>query len=269
MPPQFVRPFVKGNKNDYLDAEAIAEAVGRKNMRFVPLKSDSQLDMQALHRARQGWVRRRTSLVNQIRAFLLERGLPIRTGLEHLRERMPDLLANADGQLSAVLVGILQELWTEWLHLEQHIADAEAQLRALTKSHEACQLLQTIPGIGLITASALVCAVGNGQTFRRGRDLAAWLGLVPRQHSTGGINKLLRISRRGNSYLRQLLVHGARSIYANLKRDDHAIGRWLDSLAQRKKPSVAIVAMANKLARIAWAVLTTNQPYRPQPAANP
>lgn len=269
IPPQFVRPFVKGNKNDYLDAEAIAEAVGRKNMRFAPLKSDDQLDIQALHRARQSWVRRRTALANQIRAFLLERGLTIRTGLTYLRDRMPDLIANADGQISALLATLLQEHWQEWLHLEEHIEKADAQIRALAREHEACQQLQTIPGIGLLTASALVAAVGRAQDFRRGRDLAAWIGLVPRQHSTGGHNKLLGISKRGNSYLRQLLVHGARSVYVNLKRSDHAMGRWLDTLTPRKKPSVAIVALANKLARIAWAVLTTNQPYRPMLTPEP
>ena len=263
IPPQFVRPFVKGNKNDYLDAEAIAEAVQRKNMRFAPLKSSDQLDVQAIHRARQAWIRRRTALANQIRAFLLERGVTIRTGLAYLRDRMPDLIANAAGQLSAIMVALLQEHWQEWQHLEEHIEKADAQLRALAGEHEACQRLQTIPGIGLLTASALVAAVGCGQDFRRGRDLSAWIGLVPRQHSTGGHNKLLGISKRGNAYIRQLLVHGARSVYASLKRPEHAMGRWLDSLTLRKKPSVAIVALANKLARIAWAVLTTNQPYRP------
>jgi transposase len=262
IPPQYVRPYVKTNKNDFVDAEAIAEAVQRPTMRFVQVKTDAQLDLQALHRARERWIGRRTSLINQIRGFLLERGVTVRTGPSYLLEKMPRLLANEDGSLSATLLSILGELWHEWLQLDERIARANDQIQVVADEDDACRRLQTIPGIGMVTATALVAAVGNACTFRKGRDLAAWLGLVPRQYSTGGRPKLLGISKRGNSYLRQLFVHGARAVFARLKREQHHMGKWLEQLGHRKKPSVVIVAMANKLARIAWAVLTSGHAYR-------
>jgi transposase len=262
IPPQYVRPYVKTNKNDFVDAEAIAEAVQRPTMRFVPVKTDAQLDLQALHRARQRWIGRRTSLINQIRAFLLERGVAVRTGPSYLRHRMLGILANQDDSLSATLLSILRELWQEWMQIDERVARTDEQIQALASENDACRRLQTIPGIGIVTATALVAAVGNGSAFRKGRDLAAWLGLVPRQYSTGGRPKLLGISKRGNSYLRQLFVHGARAVFARLKREQHHMGKWLEQLGSRKKPSIVIVAMANKLARIAWAVLAGGQAYR-------
>jgi transposase len=257
-----VRPYGKTNKNDFVDAGAIAEAVQRSTMRFVPVKTDEQLDLQALHRARQRWIGRRTCLINQIRGFLLERGVTVRTGPSYLRGTMVEILANPGGALSASLLSILGELWEEWTQIDERVAKMDEQMQALAREDEACRRLQTIPGIGIVTATALVAAVGNGSAFHKGRDLAAWLGLVPRQYSTGGRSKLLGISKRGNSYLRQLFVHGARAVFARLKREKHQIGSWLDQRGARKKPSVVIVAMANKLARIAWAVLAGNQDYR-------
>jgi transposase len=262
LPPQYVRPYVKTNKNDFVDAEAIAEAVQRPSMRFVPIKTEAQLDLQALHRTRQRWMGRRTALINQIRSFLLERGIAVRVGPAWLRKQMPTLLANENGTLSACLLNLLAELWDEWLQLEQRIERANQSLRATAEQDPACQRLLSIPGIGLLTATALVAAIGNGSTFRKGRDLAAWLGLVPRQHSTGGKTKLLGISKRGNAYLRQLFVHGARAVFFHLQREPHRMGHWLNQLSGRKRTSTVIVAMANKLARIAWAVLVRGEPYR-------
>jgi transposase len=262
MPAQYVRPFVKSNKNDYIDAEAIAEAVQRPTMRFVPVKTNDQLDLQALHRTRERWVARRTAVANQMRSFLLERGLAVRQGLEYFRANLPTLLNDAESKLSECMRTILLELWHEWEELEERITRANEAMARIAAESEACQRLQSVPGIGIITATALVAAIGNGATFRKGRDLAAWLGLVPKQFSTGGKPRLLGISKRGNSYLRQLFVHGARAVFSRSKRNRHRFGAWLNGLELRKKRSTSIVALANKLARIAWAVLTKEQTYR-------
>lgn len=261
MPAQYVKPFVKTNKNDFNDAVAIAEAVQRPTMRFVPVKTNDQLDLQALHRVRTRWVRRRTSLINQIRGLMLERGITVRKGSEHLRKHLPDILENADANLTSRMRLLIATLKEELEQLESQILTADEEINRWSQTNEACRRLQTIPGIGPITATALVAAIGNGNDFRRGRDLAAWLGLVPRQYSTGGKQKLLGISKRGDPYLRQLFVHGARGAYHWLKRDQLALGRWVEQLENRSQRSTSIVALANKLVRIAWAVLTTGQPY--------
>ena len=218
MPPQYVRPFVKAQKNDYLDAEAIAEAVQRPTMRFVPLKTVDQLDLQALHRVRDRLVARRTGVINQLRAFLLERGLTPRTG---------------------------------------------RQVTVIARHDAACQRLVEIPGFGALSATALVAAIGKGTTFRKGRDLAAWLGLVPLQKTTGGKPTLMGISKRGSAYLRRLLLQGARSVHRLANRSRLPFRAWLDGLDARAHPNVVAVALANKLVRIAWAVLTRGEPYRP------
>jgi transposase len=262
MPAQYVRPFVKSNKNDYIDAEAIAEAVQRPTMRFVPIKTDDQLDLQALHRTRERWIARRTALINQMRAFLLERGLAVRQGVECFRGYLPTLFGDAEGKLSGCMRTVLLELWHEWEDLEGRITRADEAMARIAADSEACQRLQSVPGIGTVTATALIAAIGNGAAFRKGRDLAAWLGLVPKQFSTGGKPRLLGISKRGNSYLRQLFVHGARAVFSRCKRNRHRFGPWLNQLELRKKRSTSIVALANKLARIAWAVLTKEQTYQ-------
>jgi transposase len=261
MPAQYVKPFVKTNKNDFIDAVAIAEAVQRPTMRFVPVKTDDQLDLQALHRVRTRWVRRRTSLINQIRGLMLERGITVRKGAEYLCKHLPDILENPDANLTPRMRLLIATLKQELEQLESQILTADEEINRWSRTNETCRRLQTVPGIGPITATALVAAIGNGTDFRRGRDLAAWLGLVPRQYSTGGKQRLLGISKRGDPYLRQLFVHGARGAYHWLKRDQLSLGRWLEQLEGRSKRSTSIVALANKLARIAWAVLTTGQPY--------
>jgi transposase len=262
IPAQFVKPFLKTNKNDYLDAEAIAEAVQRPSMRFVPLKSEDQLDLQALHRVRDRLVSRQTGIINQIRAFLLERGITLRQGRLHLRKNMPAILEDAASPLSPRMQSIIHDLWREWISVEAQIDHATELIVALSKQNEACRRLLEVPGIGSLVATAMVAAVGNGSAFARGREFSAWLGLVPKQHSTGGKPKLLGISKRGNQYLRRLFIHGARSVLTHTRRESHPLGRWMNDLETRVHRNVAAVALANKLARIAWAVLSSGEPYR-------
>ncbi|HEY1577480.1 MAG TPA: IS110 family transposase [Terracidiphilus sp.] len=266
IPAQFVKPFLKSNKNDYLDAEAIAEAVQRPNMRFVPIKTDDQLDLQALHRVRDRLVSRRTSVINQMRAFLLERGITFRQGRAYLRKQIPELLEDAEQKLSPRLRQLVDRLWQEWKALEEQIEALSRDIDGIAGQDAACQRLLDVPGVGPLVATALVAAIGNGAAFTKGRDFAAWLGLVPRQHSTGGKAWLLGISKRGNAYLRRLFIHGARSIVMSLNRDNHAMGKWMSQLEARTHRNVLVVAVANKLARIAWAVLARGEVYRSTPA---
>jgi transposase len=262
MPAEYVRPYVKSNKNDFIDAEAIAEAVLRPSMRFVPLKTDEQLDLQALHRVRERWIGRRVALTNQIRGFLLERGIAIRVGSEHLRKILPSILENAENGLTGRSRAILSALREEWAELELKIITVTEEIGRISRSNEGCKRLMGVPGIGPIISTALVAAVGNATSFRKGRDMASWLGLVPRQHSSGGKTNLLGISKRGNHYIRKLMVEGARAAFARLTRSQHSFGPWMDQIENSKHSNVAVVALANKLARIAWAVLTTGQQYR-------
>jgi transposase len=260
---QFVKPFVKSNKNDFVDAEAIAEAVERKNMRFVPIKTDDQLDLQAIHRVRDRLISRRTAVINQLRAFLLERGMVFAKTPAKLRAAMADVLENADADLTPQMRNLISMLWDEWKLVEQQIAALTDDLERIADSDAGCVRIRKIPGIGPIVATAIVAAIGNGAAFRKGRDFAAWLGVVPRQYSTGGKTKLLGISKRGNVYLRKVLIHGARAAAMRIKRDRVPIGAWMNALEARAPRNVLVVAMANKLARIAWAVLSSGNEYRP------
>jgi transposase len=262
IPAQFVRPFVKSNKNDFLDAEAIAEAVDRQNMRFVSIKTDDQLDLQALHRVRDRLITRRTSVINQLRAFLLERGLVFAKSPAKLRERMPEILENAEEDLTPRMRNLLALLWNEWKDLEQQVVDLNHEVELIASSDAACLRLRQIPGIGPLVATAIVASIGNGAAFHKRREFAAWIGLVPRQYSTGGKAKLYGISKRGNRYLRKILIHGARAMVLRCKRDRVPMGAWMTALEARAPRNVLIVAAANKLARIAWAVLSSGQDYR-------
>jgi transposase len=262
IPAQFVRPFVKSNKNDYIDAEAIAEAAQRPTMRFVPIKTEDQLDMQAYHRTRDRLVARRTGVINQLRAFLLERGIAVRQGRTALESYMPTLLQDADQLLSPRMHRLIRQLWNEWQTLESEIEHASKEIAAAVRDNEVCRRLLDVPGVGPLVASAMVAAIGNGSAFCKGREFAAWLGLTPRQHSTGGKAKLLGISKRGNEYLRRLFVHGARSVLQQAKRERIPMGAWLTQLEARVHRNVAVVALANKLARIAWAVLAKGEYQR-------
>jgi transposase len=253
MSPEYVRPYVKSQKNDDRDAEAIAEAATRPTMRFVELKSEEQLDMQSLHRARDRLVGERTALINQLRAILLERGIIVAQG----RRRLERLLAGGDPQasLSQRMRVLIEDMRAQWCDLDRRIAELDKKFAEWTRNVEAARRLMTIPGIGVLNATALIAAIGQGESFARGRDLAAWLGLVPRQVTTGGRPRLLGISKRGNKYLRKLLVHGARAALPTLLESPTSLGAWLRGLTARMHKNAAVVALANKLARMAWAVL--------------
>lgn len=266
IPAQFVKPFVKSNKNDFIDAEAIAEAVQRANMRFVPIKTQDQLDLQALHRVRDRLMQRRTSLINQLRAFLLERGITVRAGVAQLKCRIPELLQIVEQAFSARMAAVIQQLVEEWRFIEGQLGRLNLEIKQIAEADSTCRRLLTVPGIGPLAATAMVAAVGNGAAFAKGREFAAWLGLVPKQFSTGGKPKLLGISKRGNNYLRWLLIHGARSVIARVQRDRLRFGEWLTQLQLRTHRNIVGVALAAKLARIAWAVLTSGEPYRIRPA---
>jgi transposase len=267
IPAQLVKPFVKSNKNDFLDAEAIAEAVDRQNMRFVPIKTDDQLDLQALHRVRDRLIARRTSVINQLRSFLLERGMTFSKTPAKLKLAMPEILENADANLTPRMRNLVSLLWSEWKDLEQQIIAMNAEVEQIASSDPACQRLRQIPGVGPLVATAIVAAIGNGAAFHKGREFSSWLGLVPRQHSTGGKARLFGIRKRGNNYLRKILVHGARSAVLRVKRERSPFGPWLDALEQRAPINVVITAAANKLARVAWAVLSSGDEYRPPTSA--
>lgn len=269
MPAQYVKPYVVNNKNDFIDAEAIAEAVWRPKTRFVPIKTDDQLDMQSLHRAREGWVHRRTSLVNQIRGLLVERGITIRKGRRNAEEALPCILEDPATNLSGPLRTLLAQLQDELKQLQRQIEEADAVICRVASEHEPCQRLMAIPGIGPVTATAIIAAIGNGTDFEKGRGFAAWLGLVPRQHSTGGKEKLLGISKRGNCYIRCLLVHGARSVLQFKEKQSSGLKAWLGKLTSRTHHNVAVVALANKLARVAWAILAKGETYQPAFLAAP
>jgi transposase len=250
MAPQFVKPYVKTNKNDAADAEAICEAVSRPNMRFVPIKNAEQQAVLALHRARQGFVRARTAQANQIRGLLAEYGIVIPQGICHITQRLPDILEDGESDLPGMFRQLLQRLGEHLKELDRQVGELELQIQLWHREHDASRKLAQIPGIGPITASALVASIGDAKSFKSGRQLAAWLGLVPRQHSTGGKSTLLGISKRGDTYLRMLLIHGARSVIRVAEGKVGYAQSWLARLIGRRHPNIAAVALANKNARI-------------------
>jgi transposase len=262
MAPQFVKAHVKSNKNDTRDAEAIAEAVTRPTMRFVPIKDVEQQDVQALHRIRERLIGERTALVNEVHGLMNEYGIVIPKGVPKFRQAVVDKLESAKDKLTPLGQELFWKLLEEFAALEQQIAFYQEKLESLAKTHPECQRLMTIPGIGPITATALIAAVGDVGVFKNGRQFAAWLGLVPKQHSTGGQTRLLGISKRGDSYLRKLLIHGARATlrFAGLKTDGRS--RWIQGLLERRGWNRTAVAVANKNARIVWALLSRGGLYQ-------
>jgi len=261
MAPQFVKPYVKSNKNDMADAEAICEAVARPNMRFVPIKDVEQQSVITLHRVRQGFVKDRTACSNRIRGLMAEFGLVIPQGIANVAKRVPELIEDASNELTGMFRQMIDRLLQHMLALDRQVDETEALIKAWHRQSKASRKLEAIPGIGPITASALVASIGDANNFDNAKQLAAWLGLVPRQHSSGGKNNLLGISKRGDAYLRTLLIHGARSvIYARQKSPEKA--GWLDQLLERKKLNVTAVALANKNARIVWALLTKGRAFQ-------
>ena len=263
MPAQYVKPYVKTNKNDYIDAEAIAEAVTRPSMRFVPIKTDDQLDLQSLHRVRERWVGRRTAVINQIRGLLLERGITVTKGRRHIEESLPGILEDSDNNLSGALRALLTELRLEMQYLSRQIEESDKLILRIASELEPCRRLVAIPGIGPVIATATIAAIGNGAAFKKGRGFAAWLGVVPGEHSTGGKQTLTETSRRGNRYLRKLFVQGAHAVLQQRMTQSTGLRTWLAQLTTRKRIQVAAVALANKLARMVWAVLYKGEAYRP------
>ncbi len=262
MSPEYVRPYVKAQKNDDRDAEAIAEAATRPTMRFVELKSEAQLDMQTLHRVRDGLVGERTSVMNQIRSLLLERGHVVPQGKAKLAAGLVDLLDGEKPVLAPRIHLLILEMRKQWVALDERISAFDAEFTEQARDDEGTRRLLTIPGIGPLNATALVAAIGDARSFARGRDLAAWLGLVPRQATTGGKPKLLGITKRGSKYLRKMLIQGARAALPTLKAGDSRIGAWLRGLLARAHSNTAVVALAAKMARIVWALLRHEQTYQ-------
>ncbi len=259
--PQFVKPYVKSNKNDAADAEAICEAVTRPNMRFVSAKTVAQQDIQAVHRIRERRVKERTALLNQIRGLLAEYGLIIPLKRNAVSHALPRILEDADNGLTALAREFVADLYAELQALGQAVDRYDAKIERLFRANPVCQRLAKVEGVGPVTATALVAA-GDAQSFKNGRQMAAWLGLVPRQHGSGGKNVLVGISKRGDTYLRTLLIHGARSAVAAAKRKSDARSRWINALAARRGANIAAVALANKNARILWALMARAEEYR-------
>ncbi|WP_265976031.1 IS110 family transposase [Brucella intermedia] len=253
---KFVKPFVKSNKSDIIDAEAIAEAVTRPTMRFVEVRTSDQIDVQALHRVRDRLVAQRTRVICQMRAFCLEYGIAMHQGAGKFKADMPRVLEDEDNDLSAPMRQLLMSLFEDIRYLEQRIAEVSRQIEAAADADDTARRLMTVPGIGALTATGLLAAAGTGRQFKRARDMAAWLGLVPRGHSTGGKTTLLGISKRGSSYLRRLLIHGARTCLLHLDRTRDRLGVWLDGLQARMHNNKAAVALAAKIARVAWVIMT-------------
>ena len=262
IPPQHVKAYVRGNKNDYNDARAIAEAARRPDMRFVAIKTVEQQDVQALHRLREARVAERTALCNQIRGLLAEFGIALTQGVSVLRKRLPELLEDAENGLSDFFRPLLADCYQQLQEIDLHIDFYTQALRRHAKQNEAIRCLQTVPGFGPIVASVFHAVVGDGHAYKKGRDVSAALGLVPKQHSTGGKTVLLGISKRGDRYLRSLLVHGARSVVRLATNKDDRLSRWINKLKSTRGFNKTAVALANKMARIGWALLRHETVYR-------
>jgi transposase len=276
MAPQFVKPYVKSNKNDQADSEAICEAVARPNMRFVTVKSIEQQDILSIHRIRERLVKNQTALANEIRGLLAEFGLIIPQGINKVTEKLTDILNS--GKLSGISYQTFSDLREEFLANRTKINELEKRLMEIAKQYDAYKQLTDIPGIGLITATALIATVGNANCFKNGRQLSAWLGLVPKQHSSGGKEKLLSISKRGNVYLRTLLIQGARAVFnakmrfttetQKVKKDYSKFTGWMFNLSERCGHNRTVVAVANKLARVVFAVLSSGNNYNESKVCN-
>ena len=262
MAPQFVKPYVKTNKSDRNDAEAICEAVGRENMRFVPVKTAEQQAVLALHRARQGFVKARTAQANQIRGLLAEFGIVIAKGIGHITKRLPEILEDGENGLPGMMRELIEQLGENLKQMDKQVGDLELQIKLWHRQNEQSRKLEAIAGIGPITASALVATVGDAKSFKNARQVPAWLGMVPRHEGTGGNVKLGGISKRGDVYLRTMLIHGARAMIAHMERKPDHADEWLKKLIARRNKNIAAVALAAKNARIAWALLAHERSYQ-------
>lgn len=262
MPAKYVRPYAKGQKNDFNDAEAIAEAVQRPTMKFVAVKTTDQLDLQALHRVRERLVSQRTGIINQIRAFMLERGIAVRQGIRFLRTELPIILASRTDMLSPRMLHVIEDLAGDWRRLDERIETLSREIETIARQDAGCDRLMSVPGIGPIISSAVVAAIGSGDVFSKGRDFAAWLGLVPKQISTGDRTILGKISKRGNRYLRVLFVQAAWVVLVKpVSWERHGLKSWIEAAKKRLHHNVLAIALANKLARIAWSVLARGRVF--------
>jgi transposase len=262
MAPQFVKPYVKTNKSDRNDAEAICEAVARQNMRFVPVKTAEMQAVLALHRARQGFVKARTAQANQIRGLLAEFGIVIPKGIGHISKRLPEILEDGENALPGMMRQLFERLGENLKEMDKQVGEMERQIKLWHRENEQSRKLEAIAGIGPITASAFVATVGDAKSFKNARQVPAWLGMVPRQEGTGGKTTLGRISKRGDVYLRTMLIHGARSVIAQFERKPDQADGWLKKLLARRNKNVAAVALAAKNARVAWALLAHERSYQ-------
>jgi transposase len=262
MAPQFVKPYVKTNKSDRNDAEAICEAVGRPSMRFVPVKTAPMQAVLAVHRARQGFVKARTAQGNQIRGLLAEFGIVIPKGIGHIAERLPEILEDGDNGLTGMMRELLQRLGDNLKEMDRQVGELERQIVLWHRDNESSRRLEAIAGIGPITASAFVATLGDAKSFKSARQVPAWLGMVPRHEGTGGNVKLGRISKRGDVYLRTLLIHGARAVITHIEHKPGHADDWLHKLLARRNKNIAAVALAAKNARTAWALLAHERSYQ-------
>ena len=262
LPAQYVKGYVRGNKNDYNDALAIAEAVRGSEMRRIPIKTTAQQDVQALHRLREGQIKVRTAHANRIRGLLAEYGIIVPQGVSTLRRRLPEILEDGENGLSPLFRELLAQSLDQLRALDEQVGEYDRRVRTHSRTDEDCRRLQTIPGYGPIVASIFASYVGDGRGYRRGRDVSASVGLVPRQHRTGGKATLFGISKRGDRYVRCLLVHGARSVVRAAAHKDDPLSRWINRLRERRGVNKATVALANKMARIGWAVIRTQRDYQ-------
>jgi transposase len=257
----YVKAFVIGNKNDFNDAEAIYTAVSRPNKRTVGVKSLEQQDIQMLHRIRQSRVEERTAVVNQIRGFLMEYGLVLEPSINKVRKELPFVLEDAENGLTAMSRELFRALYERLVELDEDVREQDRRMQRLCAKNALSQRLLAVPGIGPITATLLASELGDGKAYASGRDYAASLGIVPRQHSSGGKQVYLGISKRGNRYLRTLLIHGARAVLSTCKNKTDRLSLWLQALIERRGYNKATVALANKNARIVWAMATQDRPY--------
>jgi transposase len=263
IPAQFVKPYVKSNKNDARDAEAICEAMSRPNMRFVTVKTVEQQDIQATHRIRAELMTQRTAKANQIRGLVAEYGLVAPKRLSSLRAAIPAWLEDTENGLTAEFRRLLHGVWQDLLNLDDRVAEMDKLIKRLAEKHEDCMRLQQLPGYGPMISTALVASVGDARQYHNSRQMAAGIGITPRQNSTGDRDRLLGISKRGDVYLRTLMIHGARSVVARAAHKDDRLSRWLTGIAKKRHPNVAAVALANKTARMAWAMLRHKTDYDP------
>ncbi len=263
IPPQFVKPYVKSNKSDAKDAEAICEAMSRPNMRFVTVKTVEQQDIQATHRIREELKVRRTAKANQIRGLVAEYGLVAPKSLSSLRAAIPCWLEDAENGLTHYFRSLLQGLWDDLLIVDDRMCEMDKTIKRLAKDNEDCVRLQQLRGFGPMTSTAMVATVGDARQYHKSRQMAAGIGITPRQHSSGDKHRLLGISKRGDVYLRTLMIHGARSVVTAAKHKDDPLSRWVTGIAKRRHPNVAAVALANKNARMAWAMLRNKTDYDP------